>query len=82
MPAIETIKQEIEICRWKFGFAEKFAVADVTGSIAYVITKGRTIESIFVAALGVVIAILLGTVIIKEYRKWEALIQQLGESEQ
>ncbi|MBI3303742.1 MAG: hypothetical protein HYZ72_16885 [Deltaproteobacteria bacterium] len=68
MPEVDAIKQEIEIHRWKLGFAEKFVVADATGSIAYVVTRGLALESVFVAALGIVIAVLLAMVIVREYR--------------
>ena len=82
MSEIDAIKQRIEVQRWKLGFAEKLVVADATGSVVFVVTRGITLESVFVASLGIVIAILLGMVIVREYRTWEDLIRKLGESDQ
>jgi len=78
MSEIDAIKQKIEVQRWKLGSAEKLVVADATGTVAYVVTRGFTSEGVFVSILGIVIAILLGMVIVKEYRTGEDLIKKLG----
>ena len=82
MSEVDAIKQRIEVQRWKLGFAEKLVVADVTGSVAFVVTRGVTLESALVSGLGIVIAVLLGIVIVREYRTWEDLIRKLGAHEQ